>query len=205
VTATKIRRVFEHFTPDSCPYGLTYGQWTVKWWQWLASIPADINPAADIDGKNASVGQEDPHVWFLAGTLGGKAVSRSCKVPYGKAVLFPVINYEVNPLEKQELISESELIADASRDEDDVLRLWAEINGESIPIFRVRSDPPLFSLTIPTDNPFNSPSGTTTKATSDGYWVFLKPLDRGNYNLCFNGACSAGIRNVSAIYHLEVA
>ena len=35
------------FPVDSKPYGLTYGEWTAKWWQWALSIPKDINPAGD--------------------------------------------------------------------------------------------------------------------------------------------------------------
>jgi hypothetical protein len=27
------------FSADSKPYGLTYGEWTAKWWQWVYLIP----------------------------------------------------------------------------------------------------------------------------------------------------------------------
>ena len=55
----------EYFTPDSKPYGLTYGQWTVKWWNWALSIPTEINPVYDYSGKFANVSQKDPNVFFL--------------------------------------------------------------------------------------------------------------------------------------------
>ena len=29
------------FPPDSIPYGLTYGEWTAKWWQWAYSMPEE--------------------------------------------------------------------------------------------------------------------------------------------------------------------
>src|SRR5947209_6336709 len=30
--------------PCSKPYGLTYGEWSAKWWQWVYSIPVGTNP-----------------------------------------------------------------------------------------------------------------------------------------------------------------
>jgi hypothetical protein len=55
------------FQPDSKPYGLTYGDWTARWWQWAYSIPKDTNPAYDDTGKYCAEGQYGP-VWFLTGT-----------------------------------------------------------------------------------------------------------------------------------------
>jgi hypothetical protein len=43
--------VVEIFQPDSNPYGLTYGDWTARWWQWAYSIPKDVNPSYDDMGK----------------------------------------------------------------------------------------------------------------------------------------------------------
>jgi hypothetical protein len=202
--STVFRKRYEYYTPQTKPYGLTYGQWTVKWWQWMASIPTDSNPAADENGKHAGINQTDQHVWFLAGTSGGKTADRKCIVPAGKSILFPVINYEINCMEKPELKTDSELIRAAKEDEDDIINLETIIDGQEIPIFRVQSDPPMFPLTLPADNLFNSPLSGTTRATSDGYWVFLKPLDLGEHCLYFAGSCSAGSRNVRASYNLIV-
>lgn len=53
--------------PRSRPFGLTYAQWSEKWWQWALSIPADENPLLDPTGENCGTGQSR-RVWFLAGT-----------------------------------------------------------------------------------------------------------------------------------------
>ena len=58
------------FPADSKPYGLSYGEWTARFWQWLHSIPKQDNPAADTTGKNCGLKQTGP-VWFLPGTYGG--------------------------------------------------------------------------------------------------------------------------------------
>jgi hypothetical protein len=194
----------EYFSADSKPYGLTYGEWTVKWWQWLASIPVDKSPAADDTGIHAAVNQTDPWVWFLAGTLGGRSVNRKCVIPAETSVLFPVINYEINPVERPDLKTDPDLIRHVVEDQDDILNLNCTIDSQTVPAYRIRSDPVIFTITIHENNPFDIPSGTTTKATSDGYWVFLKRLKPGEHNLYFAGSCSSGVRNVKARYSLIV-
>ena len=54
----------EVFQPDSNPYGLTYGDWTARWWQWAYSIPKDVNPSYDDTGKYCAEGQSGP-VWSM--------------------------------------------------------------------------------------------------------------------------------------------
>ena len=44
--------------------GLTYGDWTAKWWQWAYSVPRNVNPSYDDSGRYCSEGQNGP-VWFL--------------------------------------------------------------------------------------------------------------------------------------------
>lgn len=198
------KTIIEYFLPDSRPYGLTYGRWTVKWWQWLVSIPAEQNPAADEIGIYAAINQNDQPVWFLAGTFGGKSVNRKCVIPSKKSILFPVINYEINPIERPDLNTDSDLIRHVIEDEDSVLDLECIVDSQIIPVYRVRSDPVMFTINIHEHNYFEIPGGMTSRATSDGYWVFLKDLEIGDHNLYFAGSCSSGIRNVRASYNLKV-
>src|SRR5207237_9991228 len=83
------------FPPDSRPFGLTYGEWSAKWWQWAYSLPVDKNPFFDeTTCKNGTNGQSGD-VWFLTGVFNtsGTAV-RPCDVPEGKALFFPILDYE---------------------------------------------------------------------------------------------------------------
>ena len=66
----------EVYPIDSKLYGLTYGEWSAKWWQWVHSIPAENNPITDTTGIECARGQNGP-VWFLVGTYGGP-VERAC-------------------------------------------------------------------------------------------------------------------------------
>jgi hypothetical protein len=193
----------EFHSPESKPYGLTYGQWTVKWWKWALSVQKDRNPIVDTSGANASISNNDPNVFFLAGTLGGAEVERMCEVPPNRSILFPVINYEVNLTDDPEFSNDSELVAGVKQDIDDILYLETSVDGNEVKIFRISSDPPIFDL----EDNFESTSGresNSKRASSDGYWVFLKPLRKGEHELFFAGSCSAGTRNVKASYRLNV-
>jgi hypothetical protein len=193
----------ECFTPKDRPYGLTYGEWTAKWWQWALSLPKQVNPVLDDNGRFAHVGQNGP-VWFIAGTFGeNKLPRRTCTIPFNKAVLFPVINYEANVIQDPELVDETDLIRHVSQDMDDIITKEATIDGAITNVYRIKSDPLVFPLTLGVDNPLGLPTGTINVA-ADGYWVFLKPLNCGEHQIYFHGACSGGTRNSKAEYNLRI-
>lgn len=193
------------FSPESQPYGMTYGEWTSKWWQWFLSIPTGQNPINDPTGERCSE-QQNGSVWFLVGSGGGKA-ERSCTVPAGVAILIPAINVECSFVEDENLRNEADLRACANSDQDLVTRTGATLDGLQLEVHRVES--PLFDVTFPADNIFAVPEGPT-QAISDGYWVFLKPLPPGNYELHAEGllvdpTVTAPVNLVEdSTYHLTV-
>ena len=83
--------------PSSNPYGLSYGQWSVKWWQWAIGTKYSKSPLNTTLSTPAPCGpdQSGP-VFFLGGALGGpgEGVHRDCAVPLGKALLIPIVNVE---------------------------------------------------------------------------------------------------------------
>jgi hypothetical protein len=54
------------YSARSKPYGLSYGEWSARWWQWILSIPTQMNPNLDSTGAHCAEGQSG-HVWFLPG------------------------------------------------------------------------------------------------------------------------------------------
>jgi hypothetical protein len=72
-------------------FGASYREWSAKWRQWLLSITASTNPDVDASGAFCAQGQS-ANVWFLAGTLNSTPVIRTCTIPTGKAIFFPLIN-----------------------------------------------------------------------------------------------------------------
>jgi hypothetical protein len=195
------------FTSDSHPYGLSFGQWTVCWWNWFLSTPKSISPVIDESGKFAAINQPLQDVWFLAGKLASEDKNfpnRVCNVPFGRAILIPVINCEANSLEYPELKTEQELLERVERDENTIIRKECLVDGIQVPVQRIRSDPPLFKVKINEDNFYQIKDGGLTMAAGDGYWVFLKPLIPGDHFISFSGSCEKGKLNSGANYILKV-
>lgn len=193
------------YKQNSKPYGLTYGQWTVKWWQWALSFPKSVNPVIDPVGKFANMKQPN-EVFFLAGRFGSLEKvfpNRKCDVPIGKSILLPVINYEANSIEYPELRTGQDILNNVSNHMDSIVLKEFTINGQKIIPQRVRSDPKLFPLSV-NENLDGLDKGTDTIASADGYWVFLKSLRKGIYEITFKGSCESGRLNSGAKYTVTV-
>jgi hypothetical protein len=184
------------FPPDSDPFGMSYAEWTAKWWQWVLSLPVENNPVNDTTGKNCAVNQSGP-VWFLAGTLGG-VVDRNCTIPAEKAILFPILNHGGTLADSPTINSEEELLSHTMREMDIISNL--EVMVDSVKLsglekYRVRS--PIFDVVLPEKNLFGGTRGPT-RGVSEGYWLFLEPLLKGRHKIqtfgsCLNGKVSIGV------------
>ena len=172
------------FSIDAKPYGITYAEWTARWWQWIFSIPEINHPSLDLTGEKCAIGQEGP-VWFLTQTFGGPA-ERTCTIPAGKAVLIPIITGECDYLNTPDVTSESGLLGCAIEGNEGAVMEFT-IDGrrlQNLENYRVHSQ--IFDLTITPNNPFRSTPGTT-KAIVDGFYVFLEPLSPGKHDIHFTG------------------
>jgi hypothetical protein len=173
------------FPPESQPYGLSYGEWTARWWQWAHSIPTENNPQLDTTGEDCAQAQNHTGpVWFLAGTSGGFA-ERTCTIPAGKAILLPIINavYVGSAGETDE-----EMRTAVNEWINTVNTIEASIDGaplQDILTYRIQS--PFFDNTLPNDNILGEPEGTY-RAISDGYWLILEPLPPGQHEIRLHGA-----------------
>lgn len=189
------------FPGEDRPYGLSYGQWTAKWWEWCFSSPMSTNPLIDDTGEYSRFNQSGP-VWFLCGTFGeNKFPRRKCIIPHGKGILFPVINYIFVP--DFNIRTDYEVTQHVRRDIDDIVKLEATIDEWAIPAYRVASDPLIFHIYIREENKLGLPVGMN-RASADGYWIFLRSLPPGEHKLYFHGSCSGGIRNATASYRLFI-
>lgn len=157
----------------------------------MFSIEKKKNPCSDRTGKFSSEKQEDSDVWFLAGTFGNvNIVKRKVKIPAGRSILFPVLVKEDSFAEDDDLTRESELIRRCKEATDKVLHMEARIDGESIPSlgsYRVQTK--VFDVNLPKNNVYDLPPGQT-RSVSDGFWIFLKPLEAGKHTIYFKGETS---------------
>jgi hypothetical protein len=187
----------------SKPYGYTYGEWSARWWQWLLSIPKSKNPAFDFTGANANINQNYHNVFFLCQTYerAASVPNRTVTVPSGRSIFIPIINWvSILHIDGE---TDQELIDIANKKMDVVANLQIAINRftikKGLEEYRARS--PIFEIVLPENNIVASPPGLT-RAVSDGYWLFLEPLE-SNTNITSFGSCSSGATKIGVSYNLS--
>ncbi len=185
---------------NTSPYGQTYAQWSVQWWQWAYQYPVHWpNPWFTDGPTNCSIGQS-ARVWFLAGVVNvSNTANRTCSIPYGKALFFPLVNIEWDNVAVNPPQTIPEIRAYAKGVIDTVTELHATIDGVPVPnlsSYRVAAGP--FAYVLPAnDNIYQYfglsvpgsdwPSTVVQPALSDGYWLFVNPLPVGVHTIKFGG------------------
>lgn len=187
------------FAIDSQPYGLTYGQWSAKWWQWAFSQTTFDNCP-----------NESGPVWFLVAPT-----HSNCIIPANTAIMFPTFNVEWSAVEAvaqgNQTPGQTCLVpthpngtsyaallacarAQANNATQSGAKLEADVDGrmlQSLTDYRAHSPPPPFTFTTVNGNPFglcllpNVKCPLTSSAAADGFWIMLMPLSPGKHTLHF--------------------
>lgn len=172
--------------PGAKANGRTPEQLSAAWWQWAKASPAEINPVHDSSGRNCHVDQEGD-VWFLAGGFGSSKIIRTCTIPVGKHVFFPVVNMVYwAPRGNGGLTCEGALRAAAVNNEK-ALELFVEVDGkavEDVKRYRVSTKE---CFDIYQRVPAEFAAYNAYPSASDGYWILLAPLAKGKHTLKFGG------------------
>ncbi len=166
-----------------------------EFWQWALAQPASSNPLLDPTGGLCDVGQTG-HAWFLAGYTGGP-ITRTCEVPRGTRLVFPVINafYGATPGDAPEQSTEAYARSQVAGLKAGATDLRVTVNGTPLRSSQIRyEESVVFSVTLPADNIFGVPAGTVVSPTVDaGYYVTLHPFPPGTHTIHIEGAVeSAG-------------
>jgi hypothetical protein len=179
--------------PPFAPAGISYSQLAADWWKWAETQPAPVNPLLDTTGANCGQGQSGP-VWFLAGTFGGGTTTRTCKVPYGKTIVFPIVNtsYQAFPTDPAAQRTESFVRGQAACEIQGATNLEADVDG--LPVlfpqwYLEKSNE--FDVTLPANNVFGPnglnegvPDGQVLSPGYDeGYYVGVSPLTPGQHKI----------------------
>jgi hypothetical protein len=172
--------------------GKTQLELSVQWWQWAASFEQNESPVADRTGAQCANGQRGD-IWFLAGTYGTKRTIRTCRVPYGKTLFFPLINYVVMPSESGSTNCKLVTI-DAERITDKPSLLVLNINGQHFSNLQ--------SHRLATRSCFDVGALTKEKqrifpSAGNGYYVAIRPLPKGTHTVEFGGVLPSMIQAVS--------
>lgn len=168
--------------PTASVAGRSQSEWSRDWWEWATSFPAASSPIADRTGERCGAGQSGP-VWFLAGAFGSALVQRTCIVPPGKHLFFPMVNYVVFPNGNRTFTCE-QATALAKKMTDDPEILVAAIDGARISdLERHRqATRECFDLAARSGAPM-----PIAPAAANGYYLMLSPLPPGRHTLRFGG------------------
>lgn len=195
--------------PGKEKFGKSYNELANKWTSWLELEPPSTSPAFDEDGRFCDLNQEG-RFWFLAGTFDGFA-ERTCEVPAGKAIFFPVLAVvSFTP----EFPEEGDPDADPPTEPNVCLPLGKGIDGVRCDVnddigvapdislvvtldgrkvedpfaYRVQSPPGGFNFRIPEGgllNTFGFAPGPRFPTVVDGYWILLQPPSHGWHEVVF--------------------
>jgi len=212
--------------PSSCALGKDYNAWSITWWQWAASLPATHHPL--FDTADVSAGQRGD-VWFLGGKFCAQNLAgctgidvRTNTIPQGKALFFPIVVDECSAAEG--LGTDYMTFRDCAHGVmDQAANIECDIDGATVPGLNQPGSPlrllsPLFYYTLAShaniwaatgetvgNPPVPVPNGATTPAVSDGYWIFLEPLNPGKHVLHFHGEFPAYGIIEDITYYLTVS
>ncbi|MFC6080432.1 signal protein [Sphaerisporangium aureirubrum] len=154
-----------------------------RWWTWAATEGEATSPLSDTTGERCARNQPDD-LWFLAGTSGG-LVRRTCVVPAGRPLVFPLVNRIADEPTCREFMATAQ-----GR---------AVLDGTAVPT-RSLSDPDTI-VTGTEDNAVTGEEGTY-RVHGCGIWARLPPLPAGRHTLTIRG--SSGDFKVGVDYTLVV-
>ncbi|MEQ1604279.1 MAG: hypothetical protein ABL999_05365 [Pyrinomonadaceae bacterium] len=173
--------------------GMTYGEWSVAWWQHVFEIPFENNPIFDPTGASRNFGQTGP-VFFLVNTASGSAIRNACRVPAGKALFFPPLTisgfthknepeHSLRNYNRSFINSTREI--QVSIDDVDVGTM-VSLEPHSTPL-RAASADGFFSVIAPENNIFGGVPGQSYETVSDGFYLMVAPLPPGPHTIKFGG------------------
>lgn len=161
--------------------GATSAEWSTKWWQWAMSTPPGTRPYEDATGSQCAEGQQGS-VWFLAGTHGDSVVNRTCTIPKGKYIFFPVINMVYYSMRDRHVACDA-VRASASANNDHLQYAIVKIDGIVVPDvkrFRARAEGCFDAFARA---PYAGKPGAFAPAASDGFWIMLNPPQTGRHHI----------------------
>jgi hypothetical protein len=157
-------------------------------------------------------------LWFLVGPSGSGPTIRTCMVPEGTTLFFPLINFvnfntpNVCGQGSDNILVE-DLRAAAADFIDEATNLAVEVDGKAVKNLR-RVQSHVFEVALPEENVFdapctaadlgNVPAGIYSPAVDDGFYVRLNPLPIGDHTLHFHAEQPSASFTVDVTYHLTV-
>ena len=167
------------FSCNDRPHGKSWSEWTILWWKWRLPISSSNNPQYH---------QYDHNVIFLPYSF-FEYKENDLTLPAGKDLFFPSITAINSEREDKRMKTDQDLIQWSREDVGRVAKREVTINGQWLESVPVCSEP--FDTEYPICNRWNVAPGPS-RAICAGYWIFIRGLSAGKYEIRTHGACLAG-------------
>lgn len=189
------------FSKDDDIFGLSYREWTEKWWQWFYSVKEQKELKYIIDDK----------IMFLPSIIGNEREPLYLKtaIEKDKAVLISVAKWISLGLS---FMSDEKLLEMARERINTLQKTYVMIDDVIVEPERVASN--IFNIDLKRDiiNPkvsytrINHIRKGKYKAIGDGYWIFLKPneLETGLHDIHTFASCESGTVKIDVHHKIEV-
>ena len=183
--------------PSDLPYGLSYQEWSAKWWQW--NLGRNTNKVAFVGNPEICQGP-GTRVRFLLGAPGPITTTRKVSVATGTPLFFCVLSAEADNVDCPVFTSYTadQLAAEAEGNWSAVSETTCTLDGVAVPgldnptnsEFLVLS--PAFSYTTSEKgNAVEEIQGVTCvpgdatvyPAVAEGIYIMLAPLSRGKHTI----------------------
>ncbi len=200
--------------PGSSVEGVSQYEWSTRWWSAVGQAPAASNPlfsASDSASLGLINGTPGNPVYYLTGSLDGGPINRTARVANNQHIFFSPVNYlewqsfDPNFVDLaavcESAVSNINTIENNSNSVFhatlDGLDLVSDVKG-----YRQSCDgkPNVSPVPSGSDGGFQASAGAGTlfadvlntsdpdRFASDGYWLMLKPLAAGTYQLKYGGS-----------------
>ena len=192
----------EFYSKGELPFGISYGDWIAKYWNWDLSIPLDpkINDFLGLKENGCLVHKENSTV-MLADTAAGGIWNQKCTISHNAGILIPIWTGECDQGTKAFETYSFKQLLDCARGFD-LGKVRGQVKVDNIPVAtldaldyktnimnnvtEVYSNQ--FNATIPINSHVIVERYGTFPAAAHGWFVFLKPLQPGTHTVYYQNS-----------------
>ena len=216
----------DFYSKDESPFGISYGDWVAKYWNWDLSIPLDrkTNNLLGLNENGCLVHRENSMV-MLADTAAGGIWNQKCTISRNAGILIPIWTGECDQAGKGTENYSYKQLSDCARSYD-LGKIKGQVKVDGIPVATLEAldyktnvmnnvievYTKQFNATNPINTHFIVERYGTFPGAAHGWFVFLKPLQPGNHTVYYQNSVEpttlSGAGNVNSAqftYHFKVA
>ena len=168
--------------PKARLQGLTYGEWSAKWWQYVLSIPESENPLTGGTGNQCGI-QQIGNVGLVVfdPTLEEPVI---CEVPSGINLFLDILSAECSTVEEDPFYGGNEEEMRACATGFSITDLQASIDGVEVQnIEQYIHTSPVFDFTLPDEGNILYTDILVGQSVSNGAHLILTPLKPGMHTV----------------------